>query len=187
MRKGGDPINAEQTLERFIDQYQNLIYSICYKYTGNYFDAEDMAQETFLAAYKNLAFFDGSNEKAWLCKIATNKCLDYLKRAGRKSIPTDSDFFTAIASADSPEEICLEDEVRERLYQCCMALKSPYKEVALDYYYHEMEISEIVQKTGKNIKTLQTQIYRAKGMLRKSYGEEENTNETAHRQRKASG
>lgn len=45
--------------------------------------------------------------------------------------------------------------------------------MALDYYYHEMEIGEIVKKTGKNIKTLQTQIYRAKGMLKKLYGKEE--------------
>ena len=42
----------------------------------------------------------------------------------------------------------------------------------MDYYYYEMDIAEIVQKTGKNIKTLQTQIYRAKGMLRKLYGKE---------------
>lgn len=62
--------------------------------------------------------------------------------------------------------------MRERLYRCCCALKSPYREAALDYYYYEMEISELVQKTGKNIKTLQTQIYRAKGMLRKLYGKE---------------
>lgn len=119
-----------------------------------------------------MAYFDGSNERAWLCKIATNKCLDHLKRAGRKSIPTEDEYFTAIASPDSPEEEYLEQEVRERLYQCCCQLKSPYKEVALDYYYSEMEIGDIVKKTGKNIKTLQTQIYRAKGMLRKLYGKE---------------
>ena len=45
--------------------------------------------------------------------------------------------------------------------------------MALDYYYNELEIGEIVHKTGKNIKTLQTQIYRARGMLRKLYGKED--------------
>lgn len=173
MRKGGDPINAEQQLEQWIDQYQNLIYSICYKFTGNYFDAEDLAQETFLSAYKSMACFDGGNERAWLCKIATNKSLDYLKRAGRKSLPTEDAWFTAIAAPDSVEDNYLDKEVRQRLYNCCMTLKTPYREVALDYYYHEMEIGEIVKKTGKNIKTLQTQIYRAKGMLKKLYGKEE--------------
>ena len=42
-----------------------------------------------------MAYFDGSNERAWLCKIATNKSLDYLKRAGRKSVPTEDVYFSA--------------------------------------------------------------------------------------------
>lgn len=179
--KGGDSINAEQQLEYWIDQYQNLIYSICYKFTSNYFDAEDLAQDTFLSAFKNMAYFDGANEKAWLCKIATNKCLDYLKRAGRRSVPTEDEYFTAIASSDSPEEAVLEQDVKERLYNCCCCLKEPYREVALYYYYHEMEIGEIVEKTGKNIKTLQTQIYRAKGMLRKFYEKEDYLDGKTHR------
>lgn len=158
-----------------------MIYSICYKYTGNYFDAEDLAQDTFLSAFKSMAFFDGSNEKAWLCKIATNKCLDHLKRAGRKSVPTEDEYFTAIASPESIEESYLQEEVRKQLYDCCHKLKTPYREVALDYYYHEMDIGDIVKKTGKNIKTLQTQIYRAKGMLRKLYGEEDDSYGRSHR------
>lgn len=80
-------------LEQLISQYQNLIFSICFRLTGDYFEAEDLAQDTFLSAYKSLADFDGANERAWLCRIATNKCIDYLKRAGRRSIPTDSEFF----------------------------------------------------------------------------------------------
>ena len=65
--------------------------------------------------------------------------------------------------------------VRRRLWECCNQLKSPYREVAIDYYYHEMEIGDIVKKTGKNIKTLQTQIYRAKGMLKNLYRKEGGT------------
>lgn len=165
--------HADSYLETLIDRYQNLVFSVCYKMTENYFDAEDLTQDTFLSAYKNFAHFDGQNEKAWLCKIATNKCLDYLKRAGRRSIPTEDVFFLTVAeNRPTPEDMFLEDEVRQRLYDCCMALKQPYRDVALDYYYHEMEIGEIVKKTGKNIKTLQTQIYRAKAMLRKLYGKE---------------
>ncbi len=164
----------EEILERLIHQYQNLIYSICYRLTGDYFDAEDLAQDTFLSAYKNLSRFDGNNERAWLCRIATNKCIDYLKRAGRRSVPTEDEYFSSIPDGgSSPEQTCLEADVKRRLYDCCCQLSPPYREVALDYYYHEMEIGEIVAKTGKNIKTLQTQIYRAKGMLRKLYRKED--------------
>ena len=151
-----------------IDQYQNLVFSICYRLTGDYFEAEDLAQDTFLSAYKSLSSFDGKNERAWLCRIATNKCIDYLKRAGRRSVPTEDSFFAAVPVDDqAPEAAVLDQAVREELKRCCLALKAPYQDVAMDYFYHELEISEIAAKTGRNIKTLQTQIYRAKGMIRK--------------------
>ena len=68
-------ITEKQYLEYLIKQYQNLIYSICLKSVGNPFDAEDLTQEVFLSAYKNLSRFDGNYEKAWLSKIAVRKCL----------------------------------------------------------------------------------------------------------------
>lgn len=167
-------INAEQQLEYFIRQYQNLIYSVCYQFIGDYFDAQDLAQETFLSAYKNLSRFDGTNERAWLCKIAANKCLDYLKSSGRRQIPTEDSYFLTLShGAASIETEYLETELKQELYRCCCQLKPPYRDVALDYFYHELDIGDIVKKTGKNIKTLQTQIYRAKAMLKKSYRKEE--------------
>lgn len=167
-------IRAEQQLERLVQQYQNLIYSVCYKLIGDYFDAQDLAQETFLSAYKNLTYFDGANERAWLCKIATNKCLDYLKHTGRRQIPTEDTYLiSASGGASSPEHEVMEQTVREELYRHCDQLSPPYRDVAIDYFYHEMEISEIVEKTGKNIKTLQTQIYRSKAMLKKIYRKED--------------
>ena len=64
-----------------IDQYDKLIFSICYKLTGDYFMAEDLMQETFLTAYQKYNTFDGNNEKAWLSRIAANKSIDYLRSA----------------------------------------------------------------------------------------------------------
>ena len=87
----------KQYLEYLIQQYQNLIYSICLKSVGNPFDAEDLTQEVFLSAYKNLSRFDGTYEKAWLSKIAVRKCLDYLKAAGRRSIPTEDTYFSPVS------------------------------------------------------------------------------------------
>ncbi len=166
-------INTEEQLTQWIDDYQNLIYSVCYQLTKDYFDAQDMTQETFLSAYKNMAYFDGRNTRAWLCKIATNKCLDFLKASGRRQIPTEDTFFlSCFDHSPDTETSVMEEETRKRLYECCMELKSPYREAALDYYYYEMDIQDMVQKTGKNIKTLQTQIYRAKAMLRKSLQKE---------------
>lgn len=167
-------MDSQKQLERWMTEYQNLIYSICYRLTGDYFDSEDLAQDTFLSAYRHYQDFDGQNEKAWLCRIATNKCIDYLKRAGRRSVPTEDIYFSSIPDqSPSLEKKVLENDLQKRLWDCCNALSPPYRQVALDYYYYELDISEIVEKTGKNKKTLQTQIYRAKGMLRKLIREED--------------
>lgn len=140
---------------------------------NNYFDAEDLTQETFLAAYNNLSSFDRSYEKAWLCRIATNKCLDYCKHSGRKSIPTDEEYFLYQKDeSPTPEEKTLNKIVKEELFVICNKLRSPYKEIALDYFYHELLPAEISDKNKKNIKTVQTQIYRARSMLKKLYKKE---------------
>lgn len=160
-------------MSALIDSYQHLVFSICYKMTSDYFASEDLTQDTFLSAYGHLKDFDGRHEKAWLCRIATNKCLDYLQSAGRRSIPTeDIGLDDAGTSRETPESICLEEEVRETLLARCMALKPPYDEIAKAYYYDEMDAAQIAVQKGMKLKTVQTQVYRARAMLRKLYGKE---------------
>lgn len=155
-------------MESLIDRYQNLVYSICYRSVGNSFDAEDLTQYVFLSAYKKLSEFDRNYEKAWLCKIASNRCLDFLKQAGRRCIPTKEEFFLELTGEEfTPEEQYLQSESKQNVYQLCEKLKSPYKEVAIQHFFYEMSVTDLAEKTGKNKKTLQTQIYRAKGMLKK--------------------
>lgn len=168
-----EKINNKQYLTYLIDQYQNLIFSICYQYTQNYFEAEDLSQETFISAFKNLDSFDRKYEKAWLAQIASNKCKDYLKSAARRVAATpDEELDTYHDGNQGPEEQVLEDDVKTHLKSACESLKSPYREVAMDYFYHEKEVAEIADTTGKNTKTIQTQIYRARAQLRELYGKE---------------
>lgn len=158
----------KQYLKYLIKQYQNLIYSICLKSVGNPFDAEDLTQEVFLSAYKNLSRFDGNYEKAWLSKIAVRKCLDYLKAAGRRSIPTEDTYFSQIPDRQSsPEDEYMKTASNTHVEALCMQLKSPYKEVAYAHFCKELSVPEIAQQTGKNPKTIQTQLYRARAMLKK--------------------
>ena len=180
-------------MSALIDSYQHLVFSICYKMTADYFASEDLAQETFLSAYKHLGEFDGRYEKAWVCRIATNKCLDYLQSAGRRSIPTENLGFESARAPDgeafygkgagaaggdetavqqTPESICLEKEVRETLLSRCLSLKSPYDEIAKAYYYDELDAEDIAKQRGVKKKTIQTQIYRARSMLRRMYEKE---------------
>lgn len=156
-----------------IDSYQHLIFSICYKMTADYFASEDLTQETFLSAYSHLGDFDGKHEKAWLCRIATNKCLDYMQSAVRRSIPTENVGEEETGTYEqTPESTLLEEEVRETLLNRCRSLKPPYDEIAKAYYYDELDAAEIAEQRGMKLKTVQTQIYRARSMLRKMYDKE---------------
>lgn len=163
-------INSEEYISDFIEQYQNLVFSICYKLTQDYFASQDLTQETFLSAYKNKSHFREENEKAWICRIATNKCVDYLREAARRQVPTEiTDMENNTAQNGLPEKEMLEKEVKRELLANCRKLKEPYSEIAYQYFYLEKKPEEIAGEQAQNIKTIQTQIYRARDMLRKLY------------------
>ena len=165
---------TQEKLSALIDSYDKLVFSICYKLTGDYFVSEDLMQETFLSAFQKYDTFDGLNEKAWICRIATNKSIDYLRSASSRYVPTEDTFFeSAVEKRGSPEDICIEEEIKSRLVSQCENLRPPYNEVAKDYYLKELSAKEIAKKRGQSVKTIQTQIYRAREMLKKSYGKEE--------------
>ena len=64
--------------------------------SGNPFDAQDLTQDTFLSAYQKLSGFDGEHERAWICKIAVNKCLDHQKNAARRIQPEEELVFSEL-------------------------------------------------------------------------------------------
>lgn len=113
--------------EQFADcikLYGRLVFSVCLTFTGNTFDAEDLAQETFLAAYRNLDSFKGDKLKAYLTTIAANKCRDYLRRAERKNVPLSEEDAECIEDTrGSPEETVLQADSDERVHTLCRRLK----------------------------------------------------------------
>lgn len=182
-RREVENITETEYLETLIDRYQNLVFSLCYRTVGDYFAAQDLTQETFLSVYRHLKEFDGQHEKAWICRIASNKSIDYLKAAGRRAVPTEDvendrreadstqaeNGLTENTGPENPEQKVLEKETRETLLERCRSLKPPYDEVAVLYFYEERKPEEVAAKTGRNIKTIRTQIYRARSRLRELY------------------
>lgn len=176
-RKEAGKINSRENFIRLVNQYQNLVFSICLKHTGDYFVAEDLAQETFLSAYAHMEDFDGEQEKAWICRIASNKAIDYLRQAARKSIPTAEEDMPeeATATENEPLQTYLNKEVLEEVEKKCNALSEPYKTIAVQHFLLGKKANEIADLQGQNLKTIQTQIYRAREMLRKTIRKEDLT------------
>ena len=156
--------------EKFIKDYEKLVFSICFSFTKNYFDAEDLAQETFISAYSSLHVgnFDDINPKAWVAKIAVNKCKNYLKSSQRKIYPAEDNIFSNMPTTeDSPADYIIKKEQSEKLYRLCNELKEPYKTVSVKYFCENVKLSEYSLQSGVNLKTLETQLYRAKKKLSK--------------------
>ncbi|MBE6058460.1 MAG: sigma-70 family RNA polymerase sigma factor, partial [Clostridium sp.] len=60
----------------------------------------------------------------------------------------------------------------ERIYRLCNKLKEPYRTVAISYFCKDIKLSHLAKETGKNIKTLETQLYRSKKLLKDLWKEE---------------
>lgn len=78
--------------ETVVERYQEKVYGITFRMTGNHADADCVTQETFLKAFKSFSGFQGkANMGTWLYRIASNACLDFLRRRGRhQSLPEEA-------------------------------------------------------------------------------------------------
>lgn len=161
-------INQKVTLELLVDRYQDLVFTLCYRMVGSYFEAQDLTQDTFLSAWNALDRFDGAHEKAWLCRIAANKCTDFLRKRRLQLAPDGEEAMLYLPDpTPDPERQILEGEVIEELSAACETLREPYRSTALAYFVEEKTFQEIAQDTGQNLKTIQTRVYRAKAQLKK--------------------
>lgn len=91
----------QQEFGGLVEQYQPELLVHCYRLLGSICDAEDMVQEAFLRAWRARETFSGKGSlRAWLYKIATNVCLDDLKKSTRRYLPR-----TRAAAANTEEPI----------------------------------------------------------------------------------
>ena len=166
-------IILEDKFAIYIKQYERLIITICLSFTKNYFDAEDMAQQTFLSAYKNYSKFEGENFKAWLTTIAANKCRDFLKNNARTNYSLSNEEYECLEEeGDTPEDALIGKNSIEKIHSLCRKLKEPYKTVALNYFCENIKLSDMAKETGQSLKTLQTHLYRSKKLLKILWKEE---------------
>ena len=78
----------EQAFRRLVEPYRHELWVHCYRILGSLTDAEDVLQETLLAAWRGLDGFAGrASLRTWLYRIATNRCLNALRDAGRRRPP----------------------------------------------------------------------------------------------------
>lgn len=156
-----------------VNQYEKLIFTICYQMLKDYHEAQNLTQETFISAYINIDRCEPEKIKAWLAKIATNKAKDYLKSAYMRKVQLNDEYDTNLVSPQSPpDEIYIENEKEQIIKDKINSLKEPYLKVSVMYFIEEKNVDEISRFLERPKKTVQTQILRAKVLLQKILKEE---------------
>ena len=116
--------------DRLVRQYQGLVYTVCHQLVPDVGEAQDLTQETFLAAWRSIDRCPPGFEKQWLARIASNKAKDYLRSAWVRRVNTPGDEVLALEGAppeSDPEQQVLETLGEEELTRRILALREPYK------------------------------------------------------------
>lgn len=166
---------TEKEFHVLVTAYEKLVYTICYQLVQDAQIAEDLAQETFLSAYLHIDRCPKGAERPWLARIATNKAKDYLKSAYRRRVQLNQDdqeySDKVIPFSSEPEEQFISREGFLDLRQKILDLREPYHKVSVLYFLEEKDITEIGKILNRPVKTVHTQLYRARSMLKESLKE----------------
>lgn len=159
------------TDEKFKDlviQYEKLVFTVCYQLVHDYHESQNLTQETFLSAYRHIDTYQGDNYKPWLIRIASNKAKDYLKSAYARRVQLDDDSVgeQMIDMRAGPDDAYIQKETSAAILQAIHNLKEPYQKAVSMYFLEEKSAEEIAEILGRPVKTVQTQIYRGKFLLR---------------------
>lgn len=155
-----------QAFGQLMYRYSGAVYSMAYRMLGNAQDAEDAAQEIFLRAYTRLDSFDRTRRfSTWLLSIASNYCIDRLRRRRFSWLTLDDVAFWMPTNEAGPERKALDRERQDTVQRALQRLPENYRLVTLLRYWHDMSYDEIAQVTHLTESTIKTRLHRARHML----------------------
>ena len=150
-------------MESLLEKYGDMLYRLCLIMLKHESDAEDAVQETFIAyLHKSPSFKDNEHQKAWLIKVATNKCKDILRYQSRHNelnIDDVTEFVTKPKDSD--------------IINALMTLPEKFRVVLVLYYvegYNTKESAGIINKTQSAVKM---RLQKGRRLLEESYRKEQ--------------
>ncbi|MDO4552027.1 MAG: sigma-70 family RNA polymerase sigma factor [Bacillota bacterium] len=142
-------------LQNAVRQHSGSVLRVAFSYVRSMADAEDIAQDVFLAYLKSAPVFESpEHEKAWLIKVAVNKSRNYIKSGwwnNREALPEDLSYL--------PEE-------DSRVLEAVMELDEKYRLPIHLHYYEGYSIREIAQALGARPATIGTRLARGRELLK---------------------
>lgn len=167
--KAGD----DKAYEALMKKYHKSVYYTLLKMVYNQHDAEDLTQEAFVKAFKALPKFDFKYAfSTWLFRIATNNCIDFLRKKRIKTLSIDQneedeDKPTLHIKDDglSPSEIFLKKQRKEYVKEAVEKLPMKYQILIKYRYFKEYSYAEMAEYLELPLGTIKAQLYRARELL----------------------
>ena len=164
--QGGDMAAFEELVRR----HQRGLFSYLYRMCRNSSDAEEMAQAAMVKAWEKLAGFRGASSfKTWLYRIGTNLCFNL--RTRRKPTEELSETMTA-PDAERPEAAFRQKVREERVRAALACLPEDQRAALVLSVYQDMSYKEIAETLGKTVRAVDSLLFRAKTMVRKTLAED---------------
>jgi len=165
----------QQAFAVLMDKYKDSIYYMLLKMVHNNDDAEDLTLEAFGKAFSRLHQYTPNFAfSTWLFKIATNNCIDFLRKKKKNVMSIDNrtenedgdDFKFEIKSEGlTPEQIAMNDQKIQLMRQYVKKLKPRYEILVEMRYFKEMSYDEISEELQLPLGTVKAQLFRAREFL----------------------
>ena len=154
-----------------VEREQGVVYRACLRILGRPHDAEDVAQESFVMAYRSLGSYRGDGALGgWLLRIATRQAY---RRLGQRRDAAEIDQALPLGAPGSdPLAIMLAGERQRAVRLAVAALREPYREVVALRFFGEMSLDEIAASTRRPLNTVKTHLRRGLERLRPLIGAE---------------
>lgn len=170
--RGGD----SEAFRVLVEQHSRAVYQLAYRVTGNAQDAEDVVQETFLKAYRQLGRFEArSSFGTWLHRIAMNCSVDLLRGRPKREQAEESESLELMAGdqaaatspvAASPERLAVSSEVGDRVRAAMNRLTSLERAVFALRHFEGYSIEEIGKQLGMRESATKHSVFRAVKKMR---------------------
>ena len=160
----------QQAYALLVERYQNFVFTITLRYIKGREDAEEVAQDVFVKAYRALKDFKGQSKfSTWLYTVTTTTCITFLRK---KKIEVQSlDNEKVFASADTIDGGLKANQVEQKsrmqmVNEAIRMLSPDDAQVITLFYKGEQTLEEIALVMGKEVNTVKVQLHRARGRLK---------------------
>lgn len=159
----------QQAFAELVEAYQTSVFNLTYRMLGNRGEAEDAAQEAFLRAYQHLKRYDPTRPfKTWLLSIASNYCIDRLRKRRLTWLSIDEPLppHPALNSDEpNPERAAVLNEREQAMQNLLAELAPDYRAAVVLKYWYDMSYVEIAETLDTTESAIKSRLYRARQML----------------------